>query len=212
MHPTMVIWYSYKPLCKDRLSYENIGKLVNFIENFSSTLLSISKETIPNFSKQAHKWSTPWYNDSWQMVVAEQNDHHMSISNWLMKWLRAVQTMQQFSEVMISRKDHKCLDKCLHEAWDEIKTVTFEIKTLKMLSRDSLETVFQHSITCSQCRLLRSTARSPMMVNACHYLCSTLSSIVPSPLILHTYYYIFLSYIVHKFVCVLVSKLFHIYT
>jgi len=65
-------WDSYKLLCEDRLSYEKIGKSTITIESFSSVLLGVANETIPKTSKQAHKRSVPWFNDSCKMAVAEQ--------------------------------------------------------------------------------------------------------------------------------------------
>jgi len=47
-------WDSYKLLCEDSISYEKIGKSTNSIESFSSVLLGVANETIPNISKQAH--------------------------------------------------------------------------------------------------------------------------------------------------------------
>jgi len=75
-------WDSYKLLCEDRLSYEKIGKSTNSIEGFSSTLLGVANETIPETSKQAHKRSAPWFNDSCKMVVAERKKSlHAFINN-----------------------------------------------------------------------------------------------------------------------------------
>jgi len=65
-------WDSYKLLCEDRLSYEKIGKSTNSIESFSSVLLGVANETIPKTSKQAHKRSVPWFNDSCKMAVTER--------------------------------------------------------------------------------------------------------------------------------------------
>jgi len=63
---------SYKLLCEDRLSYEKIGKWTNSIECFSSALLGVANDTVPKTSKQAHKRSAPWFNDSCKMAVAER--------------------------------------------------------------------------------------------------------------------------------------------
>ena len=65
-------WGAFRLLCQAKLRYDPHDITTNSLENFSATLLSIATETIPKTSKQQHRQSVPWFNDSCKSAVADR--------------------------------------------------------------------------------------------------------------------------------------------